>query len=280
MEIANSEEIKNIINKAKFNTDKGDVVIFTNGNGWYIDTLIQNLLKSIEIYDNKYKVVVFCSDKDGMERCKRLNYEFFEYVDIPELQVLSITENKENNTEFYKRLTFVKIVLISYILKLGIIPLYLDPDMALKNESIDDLLSYLQEPYEFVASGCVYDANDLSKIDSRKHSFLRQINNQIIYININSNIMIVKPSEYTHELFNIRQKDVEYVVNSDNLESDEDYLRPRLNENKTRFICQKTYPPGCDAKKYLNIARIIHANCIIGLDNKIKLLKECDTWYL
>jgi hypothetical protein len=64
------------------------------------------------------------------------------------------------------------------------------------------------------------------------------------------------------------------------MESDEDYLRPRLNENKTRFICQKTYPPGCDAKKYLDIAKIIHANCIIGLDNKIKLLKECDAWYL
>lgn len=47
MEITNEEDIKNIINKAKFNTDKGDVVIFTNGNGWYIDTLIQNLLKSI-----------------------------------------------------------------------------------------------------------------------------------------------------------------------------------------------------------------------------------------
>lgn len=280
MEIINEEDIKNIINKAKFNTDKGDVIIFTNGNGWYIDTLIQNLLKSIHIYDNKYKVVVFCTDKDGLERCKRLNYDFFEYVDIPELKVSTITENKDNNTEFYKRLTFVKIVLISYILKLGIIPLYLDPDMALKKESINDLLSYLNEPYEFIASGCVYDANDLNRIDPRKHSFLRQINGHILYININSNIMIAKPSKYTQELFNVKREDVENVVNSDILESDEDYLRPRMNENKTRFICQQTYPPGSDAKKYLDIARIIHANCIIGLDNKIKLLKECDVWYL
>ena len=48
MKISNGEHIKRIINKAKFTTDKGEVVIFTNGNGWYIDTLIQNLLKSVD----------------------------------------------------------------------------------------------------------------------------------------------------------------------------------------------------------------------------------------
>lgn len=280
MKISNEEHVKNVIEKAKFSTDKGEVVIFTNGNGWYIDTLIQNLLKSIHLHDNKYKIVVFCTDKDGLERCKRLNYEFFEYVDIPELQVSTITENKDNNTEFYTRLTFVKIVLISYILKLGITPLYLDPDMALKKESIDKLLSYLKEPYEFVSSGCVYDANDLSKIDPEKRTMLKQIGNQLIFTNINSNIMIVKPSEYTNELFNVQHEDVERVINSNIMSSDEDYLRPRLDENKTVFICQQTYPPGCDVKKYLSIARIIHANCVVGLDNKIKLLKECDAWYL
>ena len=280
MKIANEEHVKRIINKAKFNTEKGEVVIFTNGNGWYIDTLIQNLLKSIHLHDNKYKIVVFCTDKVGLERCKRLNYEFFEYVDIPELQVSTITENKDNNTEFYTRLTFVKIVLISYILKLGITPLYLDPDMALKKESIDKLLSYLSNQYEFVSSGCVYDANDLSKIDPEKRTMLKQIGNQLIFTNINSNIMIVKPSEYTNELFNVQHEDVERVINSNIMSSDEDYLRPRLDENKTCFICQQTYPLGCDVKKYLSIARIIHANCTVGLDNKIKLLKECDAWYL
>ena len=196
MKIANEEYIKLIINKAKFTTEKGEVVIFTNGNGWYIDTLIQNLLKSVEIYDNKYKVVVFCTDNEALEKCKRLNYEFFEYVDIPELQVSEITENKENKEEFYTRLTFVKIVLISYILKLGITPLYLDPDMALKKESIDDLLSYLSNQYEFISSGCVYDANDITKIDNRKHSMIKQIGNQLLFVNINSNIMIVPYLRY------------------------------------------------------------------------------------
>ena len=126
--------------------------------------------------------------------------------------------------------------------------------MTLKKESIDDLLNYIKEPYEFITSGTPYY--------------------------MNSNIIIVKPTIYTHELFNLRLKDVEYIINTEGLYSDEDYLRPRLNFYKTNFICQQTYPPGCDAKKFINEARIIHANYIIGLDNKIKLLKECDAWYL
>jgi hypothetical protein len=62
--------------------------------------------------------------------------------------------------------------------------------------------------------------------------------------------------------------------------SDEDYLRPRLDQNKTIFICQKKYPPGSDAKKYHDIAQILHANCVIGLDNKINFLKENNAWYI
>ncbi len=58
MKITNIEDIKNIIDKAKFNTEKGEVVIFTNGNGWYIDTLIQNLLKSIHLHDNPKTTVI------------------------------------------------------------------------------------------------------------------------------------------------------------------------------------------------------------------------------
>ena len=254
MQITNKNSIKNIINKAKFKSEKGDFVLFTNGNGWYIDTLIQNLLKSINLFDNKYKIIVFCTDKDAMERCKRLGYEFFEYVDIPELDISNITENYDNKIDLYTRLTFVKTVIISYILELGIIPFYLDPDMSFKKESIDDLFSYLKEPYELVTSG------------TDKY--------------MNSNILIAKPTIYTHKLFDVKLNDVEYVIQTERLYSDEDFLRPRLIFDKTVFICQKRYPPGCNAKQYIKEAGLIHANCVIGLDNKIQLLKECDAWYL
>ena len=66
-----------------------------------------------------------------------MGYEFFEYVYIPELDISNITENYDNKIDLYTRLTFVKTVIISYILELGIIPFYLDPDMSFKKESID-----------------------------------------------------------------------------------------------------------------------------------------------
>ena len=259
IQIENKDEIKNIIEKCKVKTDKGEFVFFTNGNGWYINTLINNLIKSIELNDKEFdKVIVFCSDKDGYNRCKEINFNYFEYVNIPELKVSDLIENQDNKQEHYTRLTFVKIVLISYILELGYIPFYLDPDMSFKTNSIDNLITYFNNKTEFVCSGTP--------------SYM------------NSNIMIVKPTLNTNFLFNLQIKDVEHVINTEGLYSDEDFLRPRMQflqtMNKINFISQIEYPPGCDAKKYIKEAKIIHANCFVGLENKIKLIKECNAWYI
>ena len=226
IEIENKDKIKNIIEKCKVKTDKGEFVFFTNGNGWYNNTLINNLIKSIELNDKEFdKVIVFCSDKDGYNRCKEINFNYFEYVNIPELKVSDLIENQDNKQEHYTRLTFVKIVLISYIL---------------------DILYF-----------------------------------SIIYI---CNIMIVRPSLNTNFLFNLEIKEVDHIINTEGLYSDEDFLRPRMQflqiMNKINFISQIEYPPGCDAKKYIKEAKIIHANCFVGLENKIKLIKECNAWYI
>ena len=259
IEIENKDKIKNIIEKCKVKTDKGEFVFFTNGNGWYINTLINNLIKSIELNDKEFdKVIVFCSDKDGYNRCKEINFKYFEYVNIPELKVSDLIENQDNKQEHYTRLTFVKIVLISYILELGYIPFYLDPDMSFKTNSIDNLITYFNDKTEFVCSGTsTY---------------------------MNSNIMIVRPSLNTNFLFNLEIKEVDHIINTEGLYSDEDFLRPRMQflqtMNKINFISQIEYPPGCDAKKYIKEAKIIHANCFVGLENKIKLIKECNAWYI
>ena len=259
IQIENKDEIKNIIEKCKVKTDKGEFVFFTNGNGWYINTLINNLIKSIELNDKEFdKVIVFCSDKDGYNRCKEINFNYFEYVNIPELKVSDLIENQDNKQEHYTRLTFVKIVLISYILELGYIPFYLDPDMSFKTNSIDNLITYFNDKTEFVCSGTsTY---------------------------MNSNIMIVRPSLNTNFLFNLEIKEVDHIINTEGLYSDEDFLRPRMQflqiMNKINFISQIEYPPGCDAKKYIKEAKIIHANCFVGLENKIKLIKECNAWYI
>lgn len=265
IQIKNKDEINSIIEKAKIKTKDGkEIVLFTNGNSWYIDTLIKNLLESIKLNEKpEYnKVIVFCSDKDGYKKAKENNFDFFEYVDIPDLGVSDILENYNGKREYYIRLTFVKIVLISHILELGYYPVYLDPDMSFKQNSIDDLLSYLNNDCDFILSGT--------------KSYL------------NSNIMIVKPNTFVNSyLFHVENNDVDIIINDNRYWSDEDYLRIKLyvieemNINpKTNYICQIAYPPGCDAKKYIDKARIIHANCISGLDNKVQFLKECNVWFI
>lgn len=263
--IQNDKEIDFIIEKAKIKTKDGkNIVLFTNGNSWYIDTLIKNLLESIKLNEKpEYnKVIVFCSDKDGYKKAKEQNFEYFEFVDIPDLKVSGILENYNCKKEYYIRLTFVKIVLMSHILKLGYYPVYLDPDMSFKDNSIDDLLSYITNDYDLVLSGT--------------------------NIKLNSNIMIAKPNNYNNSfLFFLRNSDVELILNNENFESDEDFLKikislmERLNANmKINYICQETYPPGCDASIYSEKAKIIHANCVSGLDNKIEFLKKFNVWFI
>jgi len=265
MQIENIDEINAIIEKAKIKTKDGkEIVLFTNGNNWYIDTLIKNLLKSIELNEKpEYnKVIVFCSDKEGYDKAKECGFDFFEYVSIPDLDVSNILENYNGKREYYIRLTFVKIVLMSHILKLGYYPVYLDPDMSFKENSIDNLLSYLTDDFEFVISGT--------------KSYL------------NSNIMIARPNSFHNAyLFFVRKHDLDFILNNDLFNSDEDYLElkllamERLNiDLKINYICQMTYPPGCDAEKYNDKAKIFHANCITGLDNKVQFLKKHNVWFL
>ena len=265
IQIENIDEINAIIEKAKIKTKDGkEIVLFTNGNNWYIDTLIKNLLKSIELNEKpEYnKVIVFCSDKEGYDKAKECGFDFFEYVSIPDLDVSNILENYNGKREYYIRLTFVKIVLMSHILKLGYYPVYLDPDMSFKENSIDDLLSYLTEEYDFVTSG------------TKNH--------------LNSNIMIARPNSFHNAyLFFVRKHDLDFILNNNLFNSDEDYLElkllamERLNiDLKINYICQMTYPPGCDAEKYNHKAKIFHANCITGLDNKVQFLKKYNVWFI
>lgn len=252
--INNLSDINSIIEKTKFYSKKyGNIVIFTNGNDWYIHTLINNLLKSMEIHEPSRKIIVFCSDKDGYNKCSEIGFKHFEYVDIPELEVSSILSGSSADTKDYTRLSFVKIILMKHILELGYTPLYLDPDMAFLNPSIDDLISYLDKD-DFVCAG------------TKEY--------------LNSNIMIAKPTEFNKKLFELNLKDFNSILIGINTYGDEDLLRPRLIDQSFSCIDTELYPPGCDAIKFLNVAKIIHSNCVVGLENKIKLMKECNAWFL
>ena len=252
--INNFLDINAIIEKAKFYSEKhGNIIIFTNGNDWYITTLIHNLLKSMEIHEPSIKIIVFCSDKTGYNKCSELGFEYFEYVDIQQLDVSNILSGSSADTKDYTKLSFVKIVLMKHILELGYTSLYLDPDMAFLSPSIDDLLSYLDKD-DFVCAG------------TKEY--------------LNSNIMIAKPTEFNKKLFELNLNDFNNILYGINTYGDEDLLRPRLECKQFSCIDTEKYPPGCDAIKYLNVAKIIHSNCVVGLENKIKLMKDCKAWFL
>jgi hypothetical protein len=252
--INNPSQIRDIIEKTKFFSEKyGNIVIFTNGNDWYIPTLINNLLKSMEIHEPSHKIIVFCSDKSGYNKCEENGFKYFEYVDIPELNVSNVLSGSSCDTKDYTRLCFVKIVLMKYILELGYTPLYLDPDMAFLHTSIDDLLSYL-------------DINDFVCAGTNGY--------------LNSNIMIARPTSFNKKLFELKLDDFNGILYGKNTSGDEDLLRPRLINQKFSCVLTQHYPPGCDAIKYLRFAKIIHSNCVIGLENKIKLMKQCNAWFL
>jgi len=252
--IKNTDKIREIIEKAKFQTSRhGEVVLFTNGNDWYIPTLINNLLKSMDIHEPAHKIIVFCSDKSGYEKCKDLDFKYIEFVDIPDLEVSDVLSNSDGSTKQYTRLCFVKTVLVKFILDLGYTPLYLDPDMAFIRPGIDDIISYLDNN-DFVCAG------------------------QQIYIN--SNIMIVKPTEDNKDLFHLTVGDLNTVLEAEDKYGDEDMLRPRLIDRKFGCLDFYKYPPGNLAVNCKDIAIIIHSNCVIGLENKIKLMKNCNAWFI
>lgn len=252
--ITNEDVVNKIIEESKFDCGKyGTVVIFTNGNDWYIPTLIHNLLLSMKKHEPNRKIIVFCSDNEGYERCQKLEFKYFEFVNIPALNVSTEICGTHCDTDSYTRLSFVKTILINHILKLGYTPLYLDPDMAFIKPCIDDLMTYL-------------DYNDFVCAGTKHH--------------LNTNIMIVRPTEFNKKLFNVSVADVADIVMNQQLYGDEDLLRPRLLNESFGCVSVEKYPPGCDAEKYVNIAHIIHANCVKGLDNKIELLKRSNAWFL
>jgi hypothetical protein len=257
VKVLNKEQIKQIIERCKITTEYGDVVLFTNGNGWYINTLIKNLLVSMNIYEPEYyqNLIVFCSDEDGLGRCKDENFPNYEYVDIPTLDVSSFSSNTKNDIDIYTRLCFVKVAIMSYVLELGYIGLYIDPDMAFTDKAIEHLLKNISKKDITFAGTFQY---------------------------LNSNIMICKPEPIIKELYNFSTQHVDYIVKTQGLYSDEDLFRSRLHtiQDCVGFLESMFYPPGCDLPTYRSYCKMAHANCVSGLDNKIQLLKENKSWFI
>lgn len=261
--INNWDNIKNIVDASKFKHEKyGNVVIFTNANEWYMSTLVKNLYNSMKLFEPDKKLMIFCSDIEGYNIAKSLDYEFYAYVDIPLLNVssfndLNSSQSDEKQTYVkYSKLCFVKTVIMRYILENGYTPLYIDPDMCLLKPSIENLLSYLDKG-EIVLSG--------------SPSY------------INSNIMITIPSFNSINLFQLKDKEVDEIIYSNNINSDEYYIYSRITQIfKMSFICinQIEHLGGNNIYNRNFETYTLHANCIAGLYNKINALKKANGWFI
>jgi hypothetical protein len=256
--VSNKETIRSIVERCKIATPYGDVVLFTNGNGWYINTLIKNLIRSMQIHDSKYSdnLIVFCTDDDGYKRCREEQFSNYELVKIPLLNVESFSSNNNDAIEIYTRLCFVKVAIMSYILELGYIGLYIDPDMAFTDAAIDDLLKYLDRDSNIIYAGTI------------KY--------------LNSNIMICRPRDIVKRLYTFTTDDVDYIIKTEGLYGDEDMFRQRLDliRDTLDFVNCTHYPSGADLSRVRQECKMAHANCTFGLQNKIKLLTDNGCWFI
>ena len=258
--IENPLAIKRIMQDSSFETKLGKTVIFTSGNGWYLDTLIFNLVVSMRRNDSKYadKLTVVCTDTEAVKKCLQLGIENYILVKIPALGVESFTQNHSNDIEKYTRLCFVKTVIMSFLLDLGITGIYIDPDMAFVKPAIDDIISKAVEKPIVFAGRPEY---------------------------LNTNIMVARPTEPVKSLFNLKYEHVQIVLNTEGLYGDEDYIRECYMRNirlfgMTHYLSSEEYPNGRELGKHRTTCRMAHANCVQGLINKIQLLKSNGVWFL
>jgi len=256
--IVNSEEVREFFKKIAY----GKTVIFTNGNENYITTLIKNLLASYRIRSSYSAVIgVFCSDGKAYEAATQLGMTAC-WAKIPGLGIEDAYKSCNAGSELYLRLCFVKILLIKYALELGYDVLYIDPDMSFNKNCIQELLD-------------VKDELTFAKY---------YIHGPPIPF-INSNIMRVYPTPFTLDVFNfVVTKDLPVYLGRLPDVSDETFLTDRLlclGKEKAKSLEMRHYPSGADSKNSSpDEIKMFHANCIIGLQNKIDYMRQNGVWFL
>lgn len=287
LHLDNKDEVDKFIERIKFKGPEGDTIIFTNGNSWYIDTLIYNLIKSYESFnkDEKRKIAVFCSDKEAYDKCIKLNFECCMF----ECEKMNI-KNSLNDiiSHEYKRLTFVKTLLIDYIISKNITVLYIDPDMSFNYKQypnidfIDEILNRKHTiNYMFDNDKGIIQLNDTDiVIDNVMAGYLYKEEN-ITSIYLNTNLMVISPTFFNKLLYKINIKEFENICTNVKDGTDETYIcRVGLLDNYFSFWDESYFPNGKNVVKYKNKAYMFHSNCVSGLENKIKLLKECGGWFI
>jgi len=290
--IDNLEEMKSFFQSIAFESKYGQTIIFTNGNDWYIDTLIRNLLFSYDKWNTRTdrKIGVVCTDDKAYEKAHSLGMACFN-LKSADLGVGEMHDSLEYTS--YLRLCYVKTVVTYYCLLFGYFVIYIDPDMSfnLQKENIDFIdnliegngaIEYTFQDYKYSHSPVTGEAKEKSEYEAL---FCGQLSfrpgAQLCCIKLNTNLMVIRPSEYTRKLFCLTLTDLNNYTSDLNSCGDEDFIdRFGREPKKMKFFHFTFYPGGSDNLKNKHSAFMFHANRVTGLENKIKLLKECGGWYL
>lgn len=284
LEIDNKQEIDTFIEKIKFIGPDGDTIIFTNANSWYIDTLVNNLITSYKKLNTNRKIGVFCSDDDAFQKSLSLGFDSC----MIKCQNMKISNSLSNVTpEEYRRLSFTKILIIDYLISKNYIVLYIDPDMSfnyIKYPNTDIINEILLRKntinYLFDTDNSINSINNYNiKIDTVMAGYIHKNKNTLIYLN--SNLMLILPTNFNKFLFKIDKDIFEYICQNIHDGGDETYIN-RVNRQSKYFSFwnEMYFPNGLNCLKYKDNAYMFHANCVSGLENKINLLKNCDGWFL
>ena len=291
IKIENQSEVTEFLSSIAFLDEIGrKTIMFTNGNSWYIDTLIKNLIVSYNVWNTKArKIGVFCSDDEACTKAKTQNFTYCK-IDIPDLGVDTMYDSADR--KHYQKLCFVKIVLIHHALTLGYQALYIDPDMAFNNNRTGEKIDYIdsilrcENSHKFVFSdtkhimGLLIEGSEPDLVIAG--SPLYWLNNGVHgkWMHINSNLMMARPTDFNKWLF-YPEKDPIFTICSATDTSDEDYINRVTAQQETKHMAfwnSILYPPGNKAVEYKDKAFMFHANCVVGLQNKIDLLKQCNAY--
>uniref|UniRef100_A0A6C0I568 Nucleotide-diphospho-sugar transferase domain-containing protein n=1 Tax=viral metagenome TaxID=1070528 RepID=A0A6C0I568_9ZZZZ len=288
LHIDNKQEIDDFIDRIKFKGPEGDTVMFTNANGWYIDTLVHNLICSYNSFNTNQdrKIAVFCSDTEAFDKCKQLNFECC----MVQCDKMNIKESVNNITSGeYKRLTFVKTLLIDYIISKDITVLYIDPDMSFNYKKypgldfVDEILNRKHTINYCFENQSIASINNIDiKIDNVMAGYIYYDTfNKKTSIYLNTNLMVISPTFFNKLMYKININDFNNICTIVQDGTDETHIkRIGLLEEYFSFWNEQYYPNGINVVKYKNKAYMFHTNCVSGLQNKINKLIECDGWYL
>lgn len=256
--LTNLQEYKLFLKKIEFSTIHGPTILFTNGNGWYISTLIKNLLKS-KLLNEPYKATmgVICSDTEAYQIALKENMDTF-LADIPLLKVDQLTSVKQK--EDYLRLVFVKIVLTYHALKLGYTVIYIDPDMAFKLPSLGYIIEKISE------NGLVLAGYKEGNMNT----------NVIGTIPTQNNIKLFEVDLFTFEANLLNMTKYNRFAGSD-----EEFLimKDEYSPEEIHYLDVELFPTGKTTTNNKNIM-MLHANCVQGLNNKVDFLNTFGGWFI